>query len=487
MVLEYKKTGFKCGLEIHQQLATKHKLFCNCSAAMTDKKPVFSVERKLRPVAGEMGDIDEAAAFESLKNKRFRYFVYLNETCEIELDEEPPRPMNREALDVGLQIALMLNCEIPEEIQVMRKTVLDGSNTTGFQRTAIVGINGWLETNFGKVGITNISVEEDACMIMDKKTKHGTDFGLNRLGIPLIEIGTTANIPNPEEAREVAEKIGLVLRSTGKAKRGIGTIRQDLNVSIKGGERVEIKGVQALNMIPKLADNEIKRQQDLIKKGKKITRDVRKAMADGTTKFLRPLPGAARMYPETDCPPIEISRQILDDLQKNLPELITDQADKLKKLGLAPDLAKNIAKNPELMDLFSEFSKLKNLKPTFIANFLVSYKKDIGKKFEKSDPEKIKPEHLREIMKSLNEGSISKGNVDELLGNVAMGKELKIVSSGFGEYEVRKIVKDVIAKNPQAMSHSRPEQALMGLVMKEIKGRAPGSLVMKVLNKEIKK
>jgi len=490
MAFDYKKIGLKCGLEIHQQLATRHKLFCGCSAAMQDREPVFSVTRRLRPVAGELGEVDAAAAYETLKNKTFRYFVYLNETCEVELDEEPPHPLNPEALEIALQVALMLNCEVPEEIQVMRKTVLDGSNTTGFQRTAIVGINGWIGTNFGKVGITNVSIEEDACQIMDKKVKGGTDFGLNRLGVPLVEIGTTANIPDPEEAREVAEKIGMILRSTGKVRRGIGTIRQDVNVSIRGGERVEIKGFQELRMIPKIIDKEIDRQQRLIAKKKQVSRDVRKALADGTTKFLRPLPGAARMYPETDVVPIEVTPGKLKELRKSLPKLITEKASSIEKLGLAPDLAKNIAKSPVLMELFQELSKLKNIKPAFLANVLVSYPRVLSKEYNVSDPGTITKGHLRSVFKALSGGRIGKGRVMELLAAAGQGKELKIEAgkdAGFGEAEVRRIVRDVIAANPQALSHSRPAQALMGLVMKEVRGRAPGSLVMKVLADEIKK
>jgi Glu-tRNA(Gln) amidotransferase subunit E-like FAD-binding protein len=488
--MDYKKIGFKCGLEIHRQLDTEHKLFCKCSAAMRDKEPVFSVTRKLRPVAGEMGEIDVAAIHETLKNKTFRYFVYPNETCEIELDEEPPRPMNREALEIALQVALMMNCEVPEEIQVMRKTVLDGSNTGGFQRTAIVGLNGWIETNFGKVGITNISVEEDACQIMDKKVKGGTDFGLNRLGVPLVEIGTTCNIPDPEQAKEVAEKIGMILKSTGKVKSGLGTIRQDVNVSIKGGARVEIKGVQELKLIPKLIDHEIRRQQERISKKKPVSHDVRKALTDGTTKFLRPLPGASRLYPETDTPPIEIPNNRLAGLRKGLPQLISDKAGKLEKMGLATDLAKNIAKNPELMELFNELASLKNIKPTHLANTLISYKKEIKKRYPNSDPDRIKPDDMRKVFKALSEGRTTKDKVIELLSNVALCKELKIElksGAGFGEAEVRELIKDIIKKNPQAMKAPRPERALMGLVMKEVRGRAPGQLVMKVLAEEIKK
>jgi len=449
---------------------------------MQDKEPVFEVRRKLRPVAGETGEIDAAAAYEALKGRTFTYKVYLNESCEVEMDEEPPHEMSGEALETALQVAIMLNCEIPEEIHVMRKTVLDGSNTAGFQRTAIVGLDGWVDTNFGKVGITNVSVEEDACQIMDKKVKDGTEFGLNRLGVPLVEIGTTPNIPNPEEAREVAEKIGMILRSTGRVRRGIGTIRQDLNVSVEGGARVEIKGVQDLGLIPKLIETEVVRQLDMIAGKQGVTKDVRRALPDGTTKYLRPLPGAARMYPETDCTPVEVSGAMLMKIRGSLPKLISETADELEKAGIAPDLAKLIARDEEKLGLFTELSKLKNIKPAFLASMLVSYRKEIRNKYPESDPERIKSDHIRKVFHAMDEGRITKDGLLELLGNAAKGGEIKIGSSGLGEEEVTEIIRNVIKSNPEALKAQNPEKAVMGLVMKEIRGRAPGALVMKILS-----
>ncbi|MFH1445532.1 MAG: Glu-tRNA(Gln) amidotransferase GatDE subunit E, partial [Nanoarchaeota archaeon] len=139
-MLNYKELGLKCGLEIHQQLSS-HKLFCNCDSQML-QQPKDEIFRKQRAVAGELGDVDAAALHEVLKNKEFHYKIYPEESCLVEADEEPIHDMNRDALEIGLKIALMLNCEIPEEIHVMRKQVIDGSNTSGFQRTAIIGLNG---------------------------------------------------------------------------------------------------------------------------------------------------------------------------------------------------------------------------------------------------------------------------------------------------------------------------------------------------------
>lgn len=474
---DYKRLGLKCGIEIHQQLLTRHKLFCGCSAALQDKGPVFEVKRRLRPVAGEMGDVDAAAAFETLKGRVFTYSVYLNESCSVELDEEPPHPLNPEALDIALQVALMLNCEVPEEIETMRKTVLDGSNTSGFQRTALVGLNGWIETSFGRVGITNVCLEEDACQIIEKKGE-GVVYGLNRLGIPLVEIGTTCNIPSPEEAREVAEKIGMILRSTGRVRRGIGSIRQDLNVSISKGARVEIKGVQELRLIPKLIGGEVRRQQGLIAKKNAVARDVRRALPGGSTEFLRPLPGAARMYPETDCPPIQITAKRLREMRKGLPELLSDKEKNIaKRFSLNEEIAGQIVSSGRA-SLFEKAAKLSD--PRLVASVLTRY-----------SGFRIPEEKLLGLFRALGKGSPPREALEEILEALSRGKGvsevMKLEQEALSEDDVKKIVRNAISKNPQVLKAPRPEQALMGLVMREVRGRAPGSLVMKILIKEIKK
>jgi len=267
-------------------------------------------------------------------------------------------------------------------------------------------------------------------------------------------------------------------------RRGIGTIRQDVNVSIKGGARVEIKGVQDLKMIPVLIDNEIDRQMGLIKKGKEVTKDVRKALPDGKTRFLRPLPGSARMYPETDIPPIPVTRKTIIEAKKSLPELISDKSERLKKMGIDNNLADSLSKDAVKLDMFNDFSKLKNIKPAFLANFLMSYEKAVEK--EGADPSKVTKEDVGRVLEALDSGKIAKGAVMGLLADAGRGRKMRIGPGGFGEYDVRRIVKDVISKNPKALETPRPEKALMGLVMKEVRGKAPGSLVMKVLMQEIK-
>ncbi len=250
----------------------------------------------------------------------------------VELDECPPYEINKEALKIALQISILLNAKILPIAQIMRKTVIDGSNTSGFQRTVLIAKDGYVETEKGRVSIESIALEEDAARIIEKKQEVSI-FRLDRLGIPLIEIATAPDIKSPEQAKEVALHIGDILRSC-KVKRGLGTIRQDVNMSIKKGARMEIKGVQDPDLIVKTINSEIKRQIILIEKSKEIKPEVRNALANGETEFLRPLPGAARMYPETDLPLLKISSQMINESKKTLPKIRKEIEKELKITGL---------------------------------------------------------------------------------------------------------------------------------------------------------
>ena len=240
----------KCGIEIHQQLEGK-KLFCNCPTFLREDQPHYSIQRTQRAAAGEGGKIDVAALEEQQKSKQFIYEGYHDTTCLVETDSEPPHAVNPEALYTALQFCKLTSATVPEVIQIMRKTVVDGSNTSGFQRTGLLGRDGLISTKSGSVRITNISLEEDSCKIISDTPDMKT-YRLDRLGIPLIEIGTAPDITTPEQCQEVAKHLGMLLRSLPGVKRGLGTIRQDVNISILGGNRVEIKGAQHLRQLPLL-------------------------------------------------------------------------------------------------------------------------------------------------------------------------------------------------------------------------------------------
>ncbi len=247
----------KIGLEIHFQLKG-NKLFCLCSTEGKDSDSTF--QRKLTPVMGEMGKVDNAVEYENIRNREFLYHISSN-SCLVEKDEEPPHPVNEDALKTAIAISEALNCKILDYASFMRKIVIDGSNTSGFQRTGIIGMDGFIKTSRGNVRISTITLEEDACRKISEK--HGkAEYSLDRLGIPLIEISTEPDIVDPEHALETAKSIGHFVISMKNFRGDVDSIRQDVNFSMGFG-RVEIKGVSKLSFIKDTLNYEIKRQQSL--------------------------------------------------------------------------------------------------------------------------------------------------------------------------------------------------------------------------------
>ena len=594
-MIDYKELGLKVGLEIHAQLDT-FKLFCNCFSTM-DEEVRKTIVRKLHPVPGETGEVDIAAQHEFEKGREFYYQVFNDTTCLVESDDEPPRGVNMQALDIAVTLANMFNCYIPDEIHFMRKTVIDGSNTSGFQRTGIIGLNGYIKTSFGKVRITNLQLEEDACGIVSKHSDH-VIYRMDRLGIPLVEIGTGPDAHSPKEAQELAETIGMYLKSTGKIKKGLNAIRQDINVSIKGGARVEIKGVQSLSGIPKAVEMEVERQLNLIKlkdwisklrfsniedvsdtfsnskckllRGKKVfalrishgkgllatkiqgdktlgreladyvkaktdakgfihtdedlakyniseeeinavasvlkcqsndlialvsdfpkalekiierltmfskgvPEEVRRFNEDGTTTYMRPMPGRARMYPETDVKPI-----VMKIKKVKTPTLISDRIKRLKKkYGLSEDVAKALLRS-NYFEIFEMYAKYN---PKFIASVVTSYLRDA----EKRRP--LDVEDVKEILNLWRKGKISKDGVQDLIKEVSEGKDLMEVyeSKYKSKIDLEKVI-DKIVKEKREFVLKNKERAikpLMGLVMEKVRGRFPGDKIYKLLKERI--
>ncbi|MBD3164794.1 Glu-tRNA(Gln) amidotransferase subunit GatE [Candidatus Woesearchaeota archaeon] len=476
MELDCSKIGFKCGIEIHQQLDTK-KLFCTCPSIVRDSSPDIKIQRRLRAVAGETGGVDKAAAYEKSKDKKFIYEACSTSACLVELDEEPPHSPNEKALKIALEISMLLNANIVDEIQFMRKTVIDGSNVSGFQRTALIARDGYIQTSKGKVNIPIICLEEEAAKKIDAK-KDYTKYRLDRLGIPLIEIGTAPDIRDPEHAKEVAGKLGMILRSTGKVKRGLGTIRQDVNISIKSGARTEIKGFQDLKSIPRVINYEISRQLSQLKAGKKIRESVRKAEPDFTNSYLRPMPGADRMYPETDVKTIRITKQLLDSIE--LPELITEKIKKLETHGIGADLAKKVIKQDKQDYFIAVFNNFEALKPSFIVEAFFSVPNKLSRDF--SIPEKdIKHSHIEHVLKLINNAQIPKSALENALADIVKGEfyieDYKTASEEKVEKEIIKIVTQKPGLNPGAY---------MGIIMARFKGKIDGKKAMQILKKVLK-
>jgi len=474
MDIDYKKLGFKCGLEIHQQLEGK-KLFCSCPTINSDKDPDVRFVRKLRAVAGESGQVDIAAKHEMEKGKKFLYEADSSDTCLIEYDEEPPKELNEQALETVLKVALLLKAKIVDEIQVMRKTVVDGSNVSGFQRTALVAIDGHLNTPLGKINIPTICLEEEAAKKQEQSNGY-VRYRLDRLGIPLIEIATDASIKNNEHAKEVAAYIGMVLRSVG-VKRGLGTIRQDVNVSIENGERTEIKGFQDLKSIPKVIDLEIHRQLDEIKQGNKINKEVRKVEKDFSTSFLRPMPGAARLYPETDVLRVELDKDYIQKIK--LPKLLKEKEKEFtKKYNLTKELAKELLGNDIFEDLIKKYRKLE---PQLIAHTLINIPKEIKTRF-KEDISKLNKIHFEEILDYLENGKITKEAIIGLLIKKIKNEKIKLEEfTGISEKDIEKEVKDLIERK-KGLNIG----AYMGILMGKFRGKVDGKKIMELLKQFVK-
>ncbi len=478
--IDYDKLKFKSGLEIHQQLDTC-KLFCNCPSILRSDKPDFYVERKLHAVAGESGEVDRAAEYQASLKKTFVYQVYKDNNCLVELDEEPPYEINQEALKIALQISLLLNCKIINNTQIMRKTVIDGSNTSGFQRTVLIARGGHVETKQGRVGIDTICLEEDSA----RKVKTEGDkiyWNLDRLGIPLIEIATSPDIKSAEQAKEVALHIGDVLRSC-KVKRGIGTIRQDVNISILSGNRIEMKGVQDMKMFVKTIENEVTRQKYLYDNGNPTNAEVRNALPDGSSEFLRPMPGADRMYPETDLPLLKISRDFINEIKKDLPKLRSSIAGELKEKGLNEEMVKLILSEDKIEELKVLSGIYDNI--NFIAKMIVLFPKEIATKENKTfeEIEGVVVNYYEDILRAITKKKISEGDVKDIFVKLVRGESFeKAIKSEKAdnsemEEEILKLIKDKPGLNANAY---------MGLVMGKFKGKINGKEAMDIINKILK-
>lgn len=617
---DYDELGLKVGLEIHQQLDTE-KLFCACPSDMVEKEGV-EVLRDLRPTRSELGEVDEAALMEAQKGLKFRYQAPEESSCLVELDEEPPYGPDEEALDVGLTMALFMDADIVDEIQFMRKIVIDGSNTTGFQRTGLIALDGTLKVDGKEIGIPTMCLEEDAARSLEEKEGEKV-FRLDRLGIPLVEIATDPDINEPEEAKEVAQKIGSLFRSTKKVKRGIGTIREDLNVSIEEGSRIEMKGVQELDMLPKYVEKEVDRQLKLLEikktlkeRGARVDKEVydvtkqfeecesgiiqgslsegngvfaiklqgfngelrgedgepllgpemaeyakktgvqgifhsdelpkfgitekeikgveenldieeqdafalvtesekkaeealqrvieraekalegvpeetRQARPDGTSVFLRPLSGKARMYPETDIPPKPVDEKKIERLKEELPERPSKKIERYQEeFGLNEQQSEQLFKKA-YDDLFENIVE-KYGSPSVVANTFLHTYPDLEK--EGHEVEKIGEKSLLEIFKRFEDGDFAKEGIPDLLKEVAQGKSVEeaVKASGLetvSEEDIREKVIKIVDERHDFVDEREMGAVgpLMGVLMEELKGKADGEKISEILREEIQK
>jgi len=620
--------ALKVGLEIHRQLDTEHKLFCGCPTDFAESEPEEKFLRRLRPTQSELGQVDQAALFEFHRGRSVLYEADNHTSCLVEMDEEPPSELNREAVDVCLTASLLMEAKPVDEVHVMRKLVIDGSNTTGFQRTAVVSLGGQLKVDGKIIPINQISLEEDAAR-KASQSQGTVGYRIDRLGVPLIEVTTAPVLYSPAEVEKVAYAIGSVLRATRRVKRGLGSIRQDLNISIPGGALIEIKGVQELEVIGKAVELEVARQQNLLSikselndrglrreqverryvnvsgefgsskarvireslgkgsvvlgvrlpkfkglLGKQlapglrlgtemsnrasfwggvggifhsdelpaygisadevaaVTRtlqlspddafvivadsnakaidaldavvdraleamsgvpeETRAAMPDGTTRYMRPRPGAARMYPETDVPPTPITEEYIAVLNAHLPETAEKLVGRLmESYSLNAKLARQLM-DSDYLGLFERIVASGKIQATFVATFLTETCKSLER--EGLVVHAVTDGKLEAMFRLVERGSIAKEALVDLFkwqitrpneepGDGVQSLGLRMMT----EQELDPIIERIVEKNKKLLDEKGQAafSSIMGAVMSEVRGRADPKLVTENVKKRL--
>lgn len=625
--IQMDKIGLKVGLEIHQQLGTGKKLFCNCSSIESTEYPL-RFTRKLRIARSELGELDPSALFETSKQKTILYYANPESSCLVEQDEEPPHDVSLDAKETSLIIASALKTDVFSEVYVMRKLVIDGSNTSGFQRTMLIGLGGSLEVDGKNIGVQSICLEEDAAKLLNDLPDI-REYTLDRLGIPLVEIALEPVSGTPQEIKKIALTMGRMLRATKRVQRGLGSIRQDVNVSIEGGGVVEVKGVQKLDQLEKVVEYEAKRQHGLKiiqEKLKKIDADriakemdvkdvteafrncqsktIQKALANGAivkaikvkkfagmfgfepypgirlgkqlgelvrffglggvfhsdelpnygieeteiqqvkkildvqqndgflilageswkldvviesiikriedakigvpaetrvatltgeTVYLRPRPGASRMYPETDIPPIIVSKNEIEEAKKKVPKSWEESLLEIQKqYDLNPQLALQIF-DSEYLDLFELICKDKRISPNFASSVLCGTITNLERRGLNS--ELLKKDDISKAFEFLADGKIAKESLEMIFESVMNGKASSIEDAieknainTVDDSELNSILDRLVSSNIKVIEEqgARAIGPLMGLAMKDLRGKVDGQKINQLLESKIK-
>jgi len=621
---DYRAVGLRCGLEVHQQLLTQTKLFCHCPAGRYTDEYDAEIVRHMRPTLSEMGEYDGTALMEKKTRKNIYYHIHHDTVCTYEFDDTPPFLISDEAIDIALKLALLLQLNLVDELHIARKQYLDGSIPTGFQRTTILGIDGWLPYREGRIGIRQLSLEEDSCREVSDQG-HDRVYLTDRLGMPLIEVVTDPDMRTPQQCADVCRIISNLCRSTQAVRRGYGATRQDVNVSVAGGTRIEIKGVPQIWRIPRLIYNEASRQVALLRirdelhrrgiteetfawAGSDVTRllgrtsyapirsaldagrcvrcvvlrgfagllntttqehttfakefsdrvrviacltelpnlihsdlaaeslwagdwqklrrrlkaddrdalllvwgpardaesaceeiairareatigvpsDTRQGLKDGTNGFERVLPGAERMYPDTDLPPLAITPERIARLRTELPEPVWETQARFRAAGMLEDDIRRTCISPRAplaRRIIDELHLSGKLVGVVLGQRMIAFRRDgLG-------PDRLTDEAVYVVLRRVAEGglpadaaarfveSLLRDNGAALITGEDAGAALDArVGAPLSEGEVEAHLDAALgaADHGRFATEAKLERYVMGFVMRELIGRVPG-------------
>ena len=632
---DYANIGLRCGIEVHQQLLTEGKLFCRCPAGRYSDEYDAEILRHMRPTLSELGEYDGTALMEKKTKKNIFYRIHRDTVCTYEMDDTPPFFMDETALDIALELAMLLRLNMVRELHIARKQYLDGSIPTGFQRTTIVGVDGWIPYRDRRIGIRQLGLEEDACREVSDEG-HDRVYLTDRLGMPLAEVVTEPDMHTPQEVAEVGQIIRKLCRSTGKVRTGYGAARQDVNVSVRGGTRIEIKGVPQLGRIPRLVYSEALRQCALLGIRRKLSErgitpktfqhgssdvtrivarsqylpirhaieqgyhvkcvrlagfagilneptqenttfakefsdrvrviacltqlpnivhsdvaseslygrdwqqlrkrmkarahdalvlvwgrdadtecacdeiairareatigvpsDTRQALKEGTNGFERVLPGADRMYPDTDLPPRAIDPERLHRIRERLPAYVWDREAEFREMGLPEDTIVPLCLSPRL-SLFTSLTNALRIDSTLAAVALCQWLKALRR--EGLEPEHLPDRRIYEVFEAYGQGRIAREGIGRVLRSLAAQAPEErsaerrlpdvLASLNLGpvsDQELQRRVGEVLrrTRNLRFGTAPREHRALMGMLMKSLRGCVDGRKLAGVLSEAL--
>lgn len=621
---DYEKIGFKSGLEVHQQLLTERKLFCHCPAGKYQSSYHAEILRHMRPTLSELGEYDGTALMEFKTKKDIIYRIHYDTVCTYEMDDTPPFLINDQALDIALEVGMLFDGYVVDELHIARKQYLDGSIPTGFQRTAITCVGGKIPYKDRVINLIQMSIEEDSCREISD-VGHKRVYITDRLGMPLIETVTHPEMKTPQEVADVNNILRRLVRSTGKVRTGIGAGREDVNVSVRGGTRIEIKGVPNIKRIPLLTYNEAMRQwnllrlrevlaekgitpetfsaeykdvtkvlkkthyspvSDAIRNGGKVNcvivkgfagylkwqtqtdtyfskeisdrvrviacltslpniihsdnvgenissadwnslkktmgagpddaiivvwgsetdaetgakeiiirckeatigipSETRQALRDGTNGFERILPGPERMYPDTDLPPVPITKERVERIKAGMPEQIWKREERYRKLGVPVDLINDLAVS-KFAKIFDKAVSELNVEAGIAATAIIQYSKKLKRKGYKIS--KLNEELFESIFNSLGNKRIIKEAVfvimEDFLKNGRIFEALFPKPVNDDEIKARINTGLIQLKHLKLYNPENSKEVLMGIVMANLRGSAEGKLVSKLIDEKL--